>query len=53
MLFIFALALLFFVSPLRALWARTSTPWWVLSALWIGVVAAGILVARSWMRDDR
>jgi hypothetical protein len=48
---LFAIAIL--ASPLRALWARPSVPWWTILVIWAVIITLGGLAIDRWGRDDR
>jgi hypothetical protein len=41
-----AVGLVVLATPLRVLWLRDSSPWWLPFAVWAGVVALAAIAAR-------
>lgn len=50
-LFVFAVAVLLFASPVRRLWLAEGRPWYLPFAVWLGVIVLGGWAARRGGHD--
>jgi hypothetical protein len=41
-----AIGIVALATPLRVLWLRDGSPWWLPFAVWVGVIGVGAIAAR-------